>query len=312
MIKKKPEVFIMYRVKRQIGLTKELQTAVLYAGRRNPAVGVAVLDTGVSPHPDLREQILVFRDFVNEQTGAYDDSGHGTHVAGCVAGNGRLSRGIYSGMHPGCRLVVGKVLNNRGEGRIDHMIKAMEWILQNSREWNIRIVNISVGIAECKNGEKMKELLRCMEELWRSGIVVVCAAGNSGPDPMTISLLGAGKDVITVGCNEGGYFGKAKNLCEDHSGRGPSIYAMKKPDVVAPGTKIISCNSGYKKNPYIARSGTSMATPVVSGGLALLLQKNPEISNEEAKIKLLHTARDLGEPWNKQGWGMIQMQKLLK
>ena len=138
----------MYRVKRQIGLTKELQTAVLHVGRRNPAVGVAVLDTGVSSHPDLREQILVFRDFVNEQTGAYDDSGHGTHVAGCVAGNGRLSRGIYSGMHPGCRLVIGKVLNNRGEGRIDHMIKAMEWILQNSREWNIRIVNISVGIAE--------------------------------------------------------------------------------------------------------------------------------------------------------------------
>lgn len=149
----------MYRVKRQIGLTKELQTAVLHVGRRNPAVGVAVLDTGVSSHPDLREQILVFRDFVNEQTGAYDDSGHGTHVAGCVAGNGRLSRGIYSGMHPGCRLVIGKVLNNRGEGRIDHMIKAMEWILQNSREWNIRIVNISVGIAECRNEEKMKELL---------------------------------------------------------------------------------------------------------------------------------------------------------
>lgn len=210
MIKKKPEVFIMYRVKRQIGLTKELQTAVLHVGRRNPAVGVAVLDTGVSSHPDLREQILVFRDFVNEQTGAYDDSGHGTHVAGCVAGNGRLSRGIYSGMHPGCRLVIGKVLNNRGEGRIDHMIKAMEWILQNSREWNIRIVNISVGIAECRNEEKMKELLRCMEELWKSGIVIVCAAGNSGPEPMTISLLGALKDVITVGCNEGGYFGKAK------------------------------------------------------------------------------------------------------
>ena len=142
MIKKKPEVFIMYRVKRQIGLTKELQTAVLHVGRRNPAVGVAVLDTGVSSHPDLREQILVFRDFVNEQTGAYDDSGHGTHVAGCVAGNGRLSRGIYSGMHPGCRLVIGKVLNNRGEGRIDHMIKAMEWILHPDCEyfsWNCRV-----------------------------------------------------------------------------------------------------------------------------------------------------------------------------
>ena len=82
-------------------------------------------------------------------------------------------------------------MNNRWEGLIDHMIKAMEWIQQISREWNIRIVNISVGIAECRNEEKMKELLRCMEELWKSGIVIVCAAGNSGPEPMTISLLGA-------------------------------------------------------------------------------------------------------------------------
>lgn len=302
----------MYRVKHQIGLTKEIQAAVLHEGRRNPAIGVAVLDTGICFHPDLKDRILVFRDFVNEKTGAYDDSGHGTHVSGCIAGNGKLSRGIYSGMHPGCRLVVGKVLNHQGEGQLDHMIKAMEWILQNSREWNIRIVNISVGITECRNEDKLIRLLRCMEELWKSGILVVCAAGNSGPEPMTISLLGAGKDVITVGCNEGGYFGNARNLCEDHSGRGPSIYAMRKPDLVAPGTKIISCNSNFRKNPYVARSGTSMATPIVSGGLALLLQRNPELSNEEAKTKLLHTARDLGEPWSKQGWGMIQIQKLLK
>ena len=142
-----------------------------------------------------------------------------------------------------------------------------------------------------------------------------CRVQERGEDEGASAMHGGALeewDRDCVRCNEGGYFGKAKNLCEDHSGRGPSIYAMKKPDVVAPGTKIISCNSNYKKNPYIARSGTSMATPVVSGGLALLLQKNPEISNEEARTKLLHTARDLGEPWNKQGWGMIQIQKLLK
>ena len=93
---------------------------------------------------------------------------------------------------------------------------------------------------------------------------------------------------------------------------------MKKPDIVAPGTDIISCNAWIKKagrfyrNAYIAKSGTSMATPIVSGGLALLLQKYPFYSNEQAKQKLLYTARDLNEPWNKQGWGMIQIDRLLK
>ena len=93
---------------------------------------------------------------------------------------------------------------------------------------------------------------------------------------------------------------------------------MKKPDVVAPGTDIVSCNAGisrrgrYYRNAYIAKSGTSMATPVISGGLALLLQKCPFYTNNQAKQKLLYTSRDLNEPWNKQGWGMIQIDKLLR
>ena len=93
---------------------------------------------------------------------------------------------------------------------------------------------------------------------------------------------------------------------------------MKKPDIVAPGTDIVSCNAGVEKkgrfyrNAYIAKSGTSMATPIISGGVALLLQKYPFYSNEQVKQKLLHTAKDLGEPWNKQGWGMIQIDRLTK
>jgi serine protease AprX len=134
---------------------------------------------------------------------------------------------------------------------------------------------------------------------------------------MTISPIGARKNVITVGCNEGGYFGERKDLCESYSSRGPCPEDMKKPDIVAPGTDIISCNAfvertGWRyRNAYISKSGTSMATPVVSGALALLLQKYPFYSNEQAKKRLLATALDLHEPWNKQGAGMIQINSLL-
>lgn len=301
----------MLRVKKQIGLCSDLLTPILEKAKRESPIGVAVLDTGISPHPDFGQRILAFRDFVNKQTYIYDDGGHGTHVAGCIGGNGKMSRGIYSGMHPGCFLVVGKVLNEKGEGNIGDMVEAIDWILFHRKMWNIRIVNISVGMGAQNRNRRMPELLDKIDEAWKEGLVVVCAAGNDGPKPMSISVLGAGKQVITVGCHEGGFFGKSTNLCEEHSGRGPSVYAIRKPDIVAPGTRIVSCNAQFRKTPYVAKSGTSMATPIVSGALALFLQKEPQMSNEDAKRKLLYSARDLGEPWNKQGWGMLQMEKLL-
>ena len=150
-----------------------------------------------------------------------------------------------------------------------------------------------------------------------AGLVVVCAAGNMGPKPMSISPLGARKQVITVGCHEGGYFGARKDLCENFSGRGSRSVLYRKPDVVAPGTDIVSCNAFIEKrgwryrNAYVEKSGTSMATPIVSGAVALLLQKYPFYTNDQIKRKLLYTARDLREPWCKQGWGMIQINSLL-
>lgn len=172
-------------------------------------------------------------------------------------------------------------------------------------------------MGEDTDKDRMDILLKLVDAAWESGLIVVCAAGNMGPGPMTISPLGARKQVITVGCHEGGYFGNREKLCENYSGRGPSPYAIKKPDIVAPGTDIISCNAAiekrgrYYRNAYTAKSGTSMATPIISGGMALLLQKYPFYTNEQARQKLQHTARDLKEPWNKQGWGMIQINKLL-
>lgn len=303
----------MLRVRQQVGCSDEL---VYTCGDRG--VTLAMLDTGIAVHPDFHNRIVDFKDFVNEKRSLYDDSGHGTHVAGCLCGSGQISKGRYKGIAPHSRIVVGKVLDYMGDGNIETMIRGIEWVLDKQREYDIRILNISIGMGENTEKERMERLVGMVNEAWNRGLVVVCAAGNMGPKPMTISPLGASRQVITVGCHEGGYFGNREHLCENYSSRGPSPYAMKKPDVVAPGTDIISCNAGiekrgrYFRNAYIQKSGTSMATPIVSGGIALLLQKYPYYTNEQAKQKLLYTSRDLKEPWNKQGWGMIQIDRLLK
>lgn len=302
----------MFRVRNQIGCTKEVVDSCGKYG-----VTVAMLDTGIAQHPDFDKRIIAFKDFVNHKQVVYDDSGHGTHVAGCICGNGRLSDGKFAGIAPASRLVVGKVLNHKGDGIIDSMIEGIEWILDCRARYDIRILNISIGMGEATDKERMGRLISKVEQAWNSGLIVVCAAGNSGPEPMSLSPIGAGKEVITVGCHEGGYFGKREDLCENYSGRGPSLYEMKKPDIVAPGTEIISCNAFLEKrgmrykNAYITKSGTSMATPIVSGALALLLQKYPFYTNEQAKRKLHYTAKDLMEPWNKQGYGMVQVNSLL-
>lgn len=303
----------MLRVRRQVGCTDELVSS---CGKRGATI--AMLDTGVAIHPDFDNRIIAFRDFVNQKRNMYDDSGHGTHVAGCLCGSGLISEGRYRGIAPASRLVVGKVLDYKGDGNVENMAAGLEWVIKSIREYDIRILNISVGMDEGIGRERMEQLVQLVDEAWAQGLIVVCAAGNMGPKPMTISPLAARREVITVGCHEGGYFGNQQNLCENYSSRGPSPYAIKKPDVVAPGTDIVSCSAQisrrgrYYRNAYVSKSGTSMATPVVSGGLALLLQKYPFYTNSQAKQKLMYTSRDLNEPWSKQGWGMIQIDRLLK
>ncbi len=303
----------MLRVRWQVGCSDEL---VESCGKEG--ITVAMLDTGVAFHPDFDHKIIDFKDFVNGKNRLYDDSGHGTHVAGCICGSGVVSNGRYKGIAPYSRLVVGKVLDYKGDGLIENMARGIEWVLERKKELDIRVLNISIGMGEKAEEERINRLLSLVERAWSEGLVVVCAAGNMGPEPMSLSPLGASRQVVTVGCHEGGYFGNRDHLCENYSGRGPSPYAMKKPDLVAPGTDIISCNAGiarrgrYYRNAYVAKSGTSMATPIVSGAAALLLQKYPIYTNEQVKQKLQYTAMDLNEPWNKQGWGMVRIDRLLK
>ncbi len=300
------------RVRMQVKCRDEIQRNIT-----TEEISVAILDTGIGRHPDFGDRILSFVDFVNGRWSSYDDSGHGTHVAGCVGGNGHASHGSYKGIAPACRLCIGKVLDQNGEGCVESMHRGLEWVLKNHIRYQIRVLNVSLGIGSSGEMEHMEELVELLDAAWEEGIVVVCAAGNNGPEEGTISPLGCSRRVITVGCHEGGYFGARRDLCENYSGRGSRSILYRKPDVVAPGTDILSCNVRWKgndrigyRNAYTRKSGTSMATPVVSGAAALLLQKYPYMNNDQVKRKMIYSAYDMGDSWNKQGWGMLDVEKM--
>lgn len=293
-------------------------------------IGVAVVDTGISLHKDFIDEtnrVVAFKDFINNQPDPYDDNGHGTHVSGIIGGNGYSSKGKYIGVAPGCNLIGVKVLDHRGDGNISDVLAGLQWIIDNRKKYNIRVVNISVGTAAKENMDENSLLVQGVNAVWDSGIVVVVAAGNNGPGPMSISTPGISRKVITVGSSDDNIsvevFG---NRTKDYSGRGPTPYCIKKPDIVAPGSNIISCNIsryttrsrsnrlGTADSPmmYTIKSGTSMATPVVAGAIALLLSVYPELTNREVKLRLRNSAVDLGQHWKKQGWGLLNVRRLIE
>lgn len=300
-----------------------------YYGR---GVGVAIVDTGICLHKDFAEggnRVVAFKDFINKKKEPYDDNGHGTHVAGIIGGNGYSSKGKYMGVAPACNFIILKVLDHRGDGNISDVLAGLQWIIDNRKRYNIRVVNISVGTSAKDTLDENSLLVQGVNAVWDNGIVVVVAAGNNGPGPMTISTPGISRKVITVGSSDDNVsvevFGSKS---KDYSGRGPTPYCIKKPDIVAPGSNIISCNINHyggkqRSNTniyqaadfpmmYTIKSGTSMATPVVTGGIALFLAAYPESNNRDVKLKLRSSAVDLGQRWEKQGWGLLNVRRLLE
>lgn len=275
-------------------------------------ITVAVMDTGIALHPDFDNRIVYFRDIIYERNMIYDDNGHGTHVSGIIGGSGKISQGYFSGMAPLSRLIMVKVLDEKGNGDIKNVIKGVRWILENRKKYRIRIVNISVGTLPNTADKGAEALLKAVEELWDAGLIVVAAAGNYGPGEGSITIPGISKKIITVGSSNdqsGTFSGKKKY----YSGRGPTKECVVKPDVIAPGSGVSSCNAKYNRteNPYVIKSGTSMATPIVSGAVAVLLSKYPDMSNVEVKLRLRESCVDMGYGRNRQGWGLLNVKRLL-
>lgn len=276
-------------------------------------VGIAVLDTGIILHPDFDRRIIGFADFVNRRKTIYDESGHGTHVAGILAGSGKMSRGVYAGMAPGAELLIGKVLDQDGNGSVEHVIEGIEWIQAQRQKKNIRIVNISVGTQPGLGRQDEELLLDAVEMLWDAGLVVVVSAGNYGPAEGSVAVPGSSRKVITVGAADTVKTQSAEMQKKwNYSGRGPTDCCVVKPDVVAPGTYITSCSGSYVnrfKKPYTVKTGTSMATPVVSGAIACLLTKYPDMTNVEVKLRLRESCIRTGTEG--QGWGMLNVRRLM-
>ena len=271
-------------------------------------IRIAILDTGVALHPDIRNRIRMFKDYVNGKTYCYDDNGHGTHIAGIICGDGRLSKGEIQGMAPEAELLMFKILDDKGNGRTEDALKALDWLLNYHKKYHIRLLNFSMGYRPDAKRNLQLQLMERIEKLWDEGVIVVTAAGNNGPQDNTITIPGISRKVITVGaCHTTGE--KNNYLLENYSGRGPTECCIVKPEILAPGTDILSLSSIRKT--YIKKSGTSMAVPVVCGALALALEKNPRILPEEMKI-LLYESVDNEENLKKSFWGVLNVDKLIK
>ncbi|MCL4459576.1 MAG: S8 family peptidase [Chloroflexi bacterium] len=275
------------------------------SGYSGKGIRVAVLDTGLDMnHPDLIGRVLTTRGFSGE--GFKDNNGHGTHVAGIIAGNGMASGGRYRGIAPGVLLLAAKVLKGDGSGLTSDVMAGVEWAVRQG----VRLINLSLGTGGRGDGNDPLSLF-CDAAVER-GVVVCAAAGNDGPAAGTISAPAAAKRVLAVGAVT-----RADTVAE-FSARGPTADGRVKPDILAPGQGIVSCRAEGTAmgqaidEDYTSASGTSMATAFLSGAVAILLEANPRLSAEEVREILQRTAKDLSLAPNVQGAGRLDLLSAYK
>ena len=293
-------------------------------GYTGAGVTVAFIDSGITSyqHPDLADgRVLAFVDFVNGRTTKYDDNGHGTAVAGIIGGTGKLSSKKYAGMAPGASLVSLKVLDENGRGSVGDILKALDWVYTNGAAYGVRIVNLSAGAAVTES-YYTDPLTLATKALVDKGVTVVAAAGNNGQNALGQSQWGGVVSpgnapwVLTVcAFSTKGTYNVADDAVAAFSSAGPTaIDFSAKPDLCAPGVGVVSTAapgsslfqsgllspvswlisgtvaSTFPYVPYESLTGTSMATPMVSGAIALMLQANPSLTPNLIKGILEFTA----------------------
>lgn len=257
---------------------------------------ICFIDTGIYPHFDFlfpKSRILKFIDLVNQESTPYDDNGHGTFVAGIACGNGIYSPDL-KGFAPMSNIISIKALNKKGNSSSNTILDAMEWVFQNHKIYNISVVCMSFGTDADIN---LDPLSSGAEALWKKGIIVVAAAGNSGPDRNSIKSPGNNPNIITVGALDISSLSVA-----EFSSRGPTILGHK-PDLVAPAVNIFSCNN--KHDPYVSMSGTSVATPIVAGICAIVKSKFPQMTNVEVKKYLISHCKKICGDIDVEGAGYL-------
>jgi len=274
-------------------------------GYTGKGVKVALVDTGIDgTHPDLKGRITQWKDLVNNKDTPYDDFGHGTHCAGIIGGNGAASNGKYKGVAPEVQFVGVKVLSKDGSGSLSTIISGIQY----AASTDASIISMSLGSTQ--HAQSMDDAVKAAVQ---KGKIMVIAAGNSGPGSKTIACPADSPDALTVGATD------KSDVIASFSSRGPNRDGTVKPDISAPGKDIVSCratgtNDGKAIDTYyLSMSGTSMATPMVSGAVALMVQKKPGLTPADAKSILEKTAKQLGTktPNNDYGYGRISVKNAI-
>ncbi len=267
------------------------------AGYTGEGVKVGIVDSGIDlHHPDFKGRIAETYSAVGDD--GVDRFGHGTHVAGIIAGDGTASRGKYRGVAPGVVIYSAKVLKDDGSGKSSDVLAGLEWLYSR----HVQVINMSLGTPGPCDGTDAVSYF-CNKLVEEHGIVIVAAAGNNGPGDKTIGSPGCAEKVITVGATTD------MDKMADFSSRGPTQDGRKKPDICFPGANITSARASgsslgaLRGDYYMELSGTSMAAPHASGVIAILLEANPDLHPEEVKKALTESAVDIGADSFAQGAG---------
>ena len=281
-------------------------------------IKIGIIDTGIDyTHPDLGGcfgdgcKVQGGYDFVNNRDDPMDDHGHGTHCAATAAG-----KGLLNGVAPDAILYGYKVLGSTGSGSTSNVIAAIDRSVADGLD----VISLSLGSSGARPDDPSS---LAIDRATAAGVVAVVAAGNSGPSESTIGTPAAARTAITVAAScktndASGHCSSASSPIASFSSRGPLIYEgvdLKKPDISAPGVVICAARYGnygsvtcMNSNRHIRISGTSMATPHVAGGAALMVQAYPSYTPNMIKDLMKNTARDLGRPYDEQGAGEIDIK----